>query len=103
MYRLEGIVGQKIRLMQQTTSSTISIYFENGSVVVNAEPTKSAGSLPLRFYDFVPAVEGSYLISWNEATLDKRLEIIDVKLSSLRWLIKQIKAKTDFMPPANTG
>lgn len=104
MYRLEGVVGEKIRLSQDTTASTITIVFEDGTIVVNAAPTIQIGGLPpLRFYDFTPPAVGSYLIHWNGAVPEKQWEIIDVKPSNLRWLIQQIRDKTDLLPPANTG
>lgn len=104
MYRLDGVVGEKIRLTQDTTASTITIVFEDGTVIVNAAPTIQIGALPpLRFYNFTPPTVGSYLIHWDGATKDKQWEIIDVKLYNLRWLVQKIKDKTDLLPPANTG
>lgn len=104
MYRLEGSVGDEIRLAQDTTASSITIIFQDGTVVVNSEPTIEIGALPpVRFYDFTPPAVGSYLIHWNGAIPEKQWEIIDVKHSNLRWLIQKIRDKTDLLPSARTG
>lgn len=103
MYRLEGLKGEKIRLVQHTDASSITILFQDGTIVVNSEPTIVIPPLPLRFYDFTPDQSGSYLIRWEGADPDKQWEVIDVKQFSLRWIIQQIKAKTDNLPSARTG
>jgi len=103
MYRLSGTVGDKIRLAQRTNAPTISILFEDGTIILNKEPTKQLGSLTVRFYDFTPLTQGTYFIRWNGAQPDQEFEIMDVKPNSLRWLVNRIKDKTDRLPTAMSG
>ncbi len=104
MQRIDAIVGERIRLVQPTAAATISIFSENGSTVVDAEPTNSVGPLPLKYFNFTPPAEGAYLVSWNgEPSPFLRWEAIDARVSSIRWLAERIKAKTDNLPPAATG
>ena len=103
MYRLEGIVGERIRLIQRTMAATITIRSQDDTIVVRSEPTIKRGSLSIRFYDFVPMTQGTYFIHWDGARPDQEWEVIDVKPNSLRWLINRVKDKTDELPPAETG
>ena len=103
MYRLEGTIGETIRLFQATTAATITIIDFAGIKVVNKAPTIQVGTSSLKYYDFSPSNQGTFLIKWNGALLPDRWEIIDVKPNSLHWLVNKIKNRTDTLPPAELG
>lgn len=103
MDRLDGTLGETIRLFQATIAPTITIRNPTGVKVVNNAPTTPAGTSNLVYYDFTPPGLGTFLIKWEGAVLQDRWEIIDVKPDSLSWLVNRIKDKTDELPSAISG
>ena len=100
MVRIDGSMGKKMRLVQRTGATTITItHHREGTMVVN-RATRQIGQYDLYYYDFRPLFSGTYLISWNQAPAEDRWELLDVPDVDLRDLLQRMDAET---PAARTG
>ena len=92
------LVNENVRLVQTSPATTITIWHEDGTVMVNAAATNQFGSFPIRYHNFTPPLWGLYLISWDNAPIAQRWEL----LYASDWPL-QVVEKSHELPDADVG